>query len=1416
MHSTQISPKRSNSTTADTICSPDDTSLPLRGPSRQPLSEVLRLQSPLPGFRDWTVVGVEQIDEFGVTAYTIKHGPSGCTFIHIDSEDTHNYFSVSFRTPVWHSKGLPHVLEHTVLCGSSFYDVKDPFHAMTKRSLNTDMNATTSADHTTYHFSTSNAQDRSNLCQVYLDAVFFPRLREVDFRQEGHRIEPADPSTPTTSPLVIKGVVYNEMQGYMSSAGEHTSRALYSSLFPNSPYAHSHGGDPAVIPDLTHDEMVAFHSAHYRLGNALFCTYGDLSPLELIDHIDSYVLFWGRWRPSLGYAKERPFEPLPPLPMAVAPVPGPAVRLVRVPPSGNHAAPDDAGSVTGGDVGSAQAPSGSVPNSVHHHPVGSSLDGGEIDARVQVAASEAAAATQTDTPRQCTYIRGWAAGDSRDSYHTLVLRVVIDLLTFGTDSPLYRLLIQSGLASAFAPETGLACSSLQPVLVLGATGVQQHDADIIDNLILACLRYAADPTNHPLPVVADVHRGASDAGGTSHPKTDIGHGSGGGVVQHPIHRVDSDAHDPAVAEAAGNLARGPASPSAATVSVAPSAGSADGMAASSSTGGGGGDPFSPVKIRAMLHQMELALRTRTPAFGSQVGSAVTEQWAHGSSDPLAPLRVGRLFERLKVDLGLHTGTVDATPLRNALKTWTLDNAHCVRLLAVPDPTLPRQWEDTERARLAAAEATWTAAMRQAAATATIDAERRGRGDVSCLPGLTVADVSSASPVVESMTHSWLAQPPPPTPPAASIPAAGAPVSRILPVPFTHVRERCNSIVSLRLLFNLQLPTFAWKVPPGMTQATRDRAMRPTWQEAALQQQWPTLPDDLHVWLPTFCGFSAYGTRNRSPQQWETDSRLSLGGLSASISTASPSVLRSSHVADTLEALHRNQEPPLRWASPKSLEAALANDPSLVRTPPLYALAVEATWLADRTNDALAMLSEVLTDSSAHAGLLRTRDRGLLAQAIRSAAIDAAMNVNETGSSYAVTLAAASSNPLAWLREVQGGMTQTRFIQSLHQRGEEGVEAAACAMEAIAKSLLVRRSADVQSAATGPTMASSTPPQSTGASVPLDQPLRAMLTCDHGAGSDTIVEAVTSMLGRLPVLPLQPAKPKRGRPKKDAASSSSAAALITSSPIQLPPRPALGMRAIVNVPTSVNSLAVVMPGPAWGTPAHVHVHLLCDLLSSTKLHESIREQGGAYDVSARISTCDDIMITTSEDPSPLASLDRVVEAAAWAAETRMKGIGLFVTMLRKTADSVTASDLEEAKLRMFASIDVPVASTGKGLSAFLYGVTPEARQAYRDLIFAAEPEDVAAAAKRWLLEPMKKGRFSVAIAGPAPELLETAQADRLADDSEVDTADLKTGKVDVAEKITKNLKALAEWQVIDVLQQQEAPATVTSSPDNDSV
>ncbi|RJP79227.1 MAG: peptidase M16 [Desulfobacteraceae bacterium] len=217
------------------------------------------------------------LDEINAFYYRLLHRATGARHIHIANDDRENTFAVAFKTVPTDSTGVAHILEHTVLCGSRKFPVRDPFFSMIKRSLNTFMNAFTASDWTMYPFTTQNRKDYYNLMDVYLDAAFFPNIEELSFMQEGHRME-LDPEDN----LVYKGVVYNEMKGAMSSQDQVMVRSMLNALYPDTTYRFNSGGDPVVIPELTHEQLKAFHKRHYHPSNAFFYTYGNL---PLADHL---------------------------------------------------------------------------------------------------------------------------------------------------------------------------------------------------------------------------------------------------------------------------------------------------------------------------------------------------------------------------------------------------------------------------------------------------------------------------------------------------------------------------------------------------------------------------------------------------------------------------------------------------------------------------------------------------------------------------------------------------------------------------------------------------------------------------------------------------------------------------------------------------------------------------------------------------------------------------------------------------------------------------------------------------------------------------------------------------------------------------------------------------------------------------
>lgn len=220
-------------------------------------------------------IRTQTIDALKIRVEEYRHKVTGAQHIHLVADNQENVFLVALRTVPHDSTGIAHILEHTALCGSEKYGVRDPFFMMVRRSLNTFMNAFTSSDWTAYPFASQNVKDFNNLLDVYLDAVFFSRLDELDFAQEGHRVEFAETDNPN-SELVFKGVVFNEMKGAMSSVPSQIWQTLCKYLYPSTTYHFNSGGEPEHIPDLTYAQLKHFYHTHYHPTNAIFMTYGDI------------------------------------------------------------------------------------------------------------------------------------------------------------------------------------------------------------------------------------------------------------------------------------------------------------------------------------------------------------------------------------------------------------------------------------------------------------------------------------------------------------------------------------------------------------------------------------------------------------------------------------------------------------------------------------------------------------------------------------------------------------------------------------------------------------------------------------------------------------------------------------------------------------------------------------------------------------------------------------------------------------------------------------------------------------------------------------------------------------------------------------------------------------------------------------
>ncbi|BDD61362.1 Mitochondrial presequence protease [Monascus purpureus] len=368
----------------------------------------------------FTVCEKKHVPELHLTAVLLNHDKTNADYLHVAREDRNNVFGIGFKTNPPDSTGVPHILEHTTLCGSEKYPIRDPFFKMLPRSLSNFMNAFTSSDHTTYPFATTNRQDFQNLLSVYLDATLHPLLKKEDFKQEGWRLGPEDPHALQTrdgeadekqrlGDIVFKGVVYNEMKGQMSDANYLYYIRFKESIFPA---INNSGGDPEYITDLTHKQLVEFSKRNYHPSNAKIVTYGDM---PLGDHLK-----------QIGDVLD------------------------------------------GFDMGKADKEV-KLPLDLSHGPVNVTVPG-PID-------------TFASEDRQFKTSTSWYMGDSSDVVEAFSAGILSSLLLDGYGSPVYRALIESGLGSSFTPNTGLDTSGKIPIFSVGITGVREEEVQTVKDTI---------------------------------------------------------------------------------------------------------------------------------------------------------------------------------------------------------------------------------------------------------------------------------------------------------------------------------------------------------------------------------------------------------------------------------------------------------------------------------------------------------------------------------------------------------------------------------------------------------------------------------------------------------------------------------------------------------------------------------------------------------------------------------------------------------------------------------------------------------------------------------------------------------------------------------------------------------------------
>ncbi len=257
--------------------------------------------------KNYEIIEHKFLSDINTDAYYLNHKKTGARVVIMPNDEENKVFYIGFRTPPKDSTGVAHIVEHTVLCGSDKYPIKDPFVELCKGSLNTFLNAMTYPDKTVYPVASCNDFDFKNLMDVYLDAVFHPNIykEEKIFKQEGWHYD----MTSAEDDLKINGVVYSEMKGAFSDPDDIFERQIMNSLFPDTPYGVESGGDPDVIPELTYQDFLDFHSKYYHPSNSYIFLYGNCDMAERLEYIDSeYLSKYEKINTCSEIISQKPFD----------------------------------------------------------------------------------------------------------------------------------------------------------------------------------------------------------------------------------------------------------------------------------------------------------------------------------------------------------------------------------------------------------------------------------------------------------------------------------------------------------------------------------------------------------------------------------------------------------------------------------------------------------------------------------------------------------------------------------------------------------------------------------------------------------------------------------------------------------------------------------------------------------------------------------------------------------------------------------------------------------------------------------------------------------------------------------------------------------------------------------------------------
>ena len=354
-------------------------------------------------YKSFIVLNVFELPDYHSTAFHLRHTKTGLEVFHLLNDDPENLFAFAFRTPNTKANGLAHIIEHSVLCGSEKYPLKDPFVIMSNQSVKTYLNAMTYSDKTVYPASSIAKADYFNLMSVYGDAVFFPRLNKEIFMQEAHRLEIDENGNPS-----IQGVVYNEMKGSYSSFESVAADISLSSLLKGTIYEKDSGGDPLEIPSVTYEEFLNFHKTWYRPDNCFVFLNGNIPTVEQLDFLqENFLTRLEKKFPDIDVSESARKKRIDDF-----------IKLVTPP---------------------------KISNPIELYAEGPSGDGEESN----------------------TVLVNWRVGRCENALSATEKVVLTGILCNHDGSPLQKALIESGLGEDLAPQNGLFGSIYSTILTIG-------------------------------------------------------------------------------------------------------------------------------------------------------------------------------------------------------------------------------------------------------------------------------------------------------------------------------------------------------------------------------------------------------------------------------------------------------------------------------------------------------------------------------------------------------------------------------------------------------------------------------------------------------------------------------------------------------------------------------------------------------------------------------------------------------------------------------------------------------------------------------------------------------------------------------------------------------------------------------------